>query len=71
MEQVSVPEAATKPADRTAVGGRVHDLVGRLRTLNDWRTGADIEQPNPSEITADIAAAADILERIYKIIIDA
>jgi hypothetical protein len=49
--------------------GPLYALVRRLRMLNDWRTGAEIEQPNPAEVTVDIAEAADLLERMNEALI--
>lgn len=37
-------------------------IAARLRRYNEWRRGADIPQPSPSEIGEDIDAAAYILE---------
>ncbi len=38
-------------------------LIERLRYFNDWRRGADGEQPNPEQIGRDIDAAVAILSR--------
>jgi len=40
----------------------VDQLVVRLRRYNEWRRGAEIEQPDPKALGEDIDAAADILE---------
>ena len=39
----------------------VAPLVMRLRRLNEWRRGADFEQPEPTEIGRDIDVAIDLL----------
>ena len=38
-------------------------LIERLRYFNDWRRGADGEQPNPEQIGRDIDAAVALLSR--------
>ena len=43
-------------------GVRVDLLVKRLRRYNEWRRGAEIDQPEPSQIGADIDEAATMLE---------
>jgi len=54
-------EDNTSEAPTRSVG--VQRLVMRLRRYNDWRRGADFEQPEPTEIGRDIDKAADVLER--------
>ena len=39
----------------------VAPLVMRLRRFNEWRRGADCEQPEPTEIGRDIDTAIDLL----------
>jgi hypothetical protein len=39
----------------------VDPLVMRLRHYNEWRRGADFEQPEPAEIGRDIDAAIELL----------
>lgn len=41
----------------------ITELIERLRYFNDWRRGADGEQPNPAQIGRDIDAAVAILSR--------
>lgn len=50
-------------------GVDVSSLVARLREFNDWRRGAEIEQPAPAQIGADIDAAADMLETMSAAIV--
>lgn len=52
-------------------GVRVDPLVMRLRRYNEWRRGADFEQPEPARIGADIDAAADMLEAMAAAIVAA
>ena len=40
----------------------VDPLVMRLRRYNEWRRGADFEQPEPAKIGRDIDAAIELLE---------
>ncbi len=54
----------TEPLSTVAVDPRVM----RLRRYNEWRRGADFEQPEPAEIGNDIDAAADELERMSKLL---
>lgn len=39
------------------------ELVMRLKRYNEWRRGAEYEQPNPAEIGRDIDEVIAILER--------
>jgi len=39
-------------------------LIQRLRQYNQWRRGADIEQPNHTQLGIDIDDAIKILETI-------
>jgi hypothetical protein len=63
------PENTTE--DAAWPGVRVDPLVMRLRRYNEWRRGAEFEQPEPAQIGADIDAAADMLESMSRAIIDA
>ena len=38
-------------------------LIERLRYFNEWRRGADGDQPDPAQIGRDIDAAVAILSR--------
>lgn len=51
-------------------GVRVDPLVMRLRRYNEWRRGAEFEQPCPVQIGADIDAAADMLETMAAAIVE-
>ena len=51
-------------------GVRVDQLVMRLRRYNEWRRGAEFEQPCPVQIGADIDAAADMLETMAAAIVE-
>lgn len=51
-------------------GVRVDLLVMRLRRYNEWRRGAEFEQPEPSQIGADIDEAATMLEAMSRAIIN-
>lgn len=42
--------------------GRINALVMRLRRYNEWRRGADFEQPEPTDVGADIDTAIELLE---------
>ena len=42
-------------------------LVVRLRRYNEWRRGADFEQPEPSEIGMDIDAAIAAIEQLNEL----
>lgn len=42
----------------------IESLISRLRTYNEWRRGADIEQPKPLEIGQDIDEAIEMLKLI-------
>ena len=42
-------------------GLQVEPLVQRLRRYNEWRRGADTEQPQPREIGEDIDEAVRLL----------
>jgi hypothetical protein len=53
---------------RRALAGPVERCVISLRRYNEWRRGADFEQPEPKEIGTDIDFAADIIERMRKAI---
>lgn len=44
-------------------------LIMRLRRYNEWRRGAEFEQPKPAQIGADIDAAAEMLEIMARAII--
>ena len=33
------------------------EVIDRLRMYQDWRLGADIEQPEPKQLTSDINVA--------------
>ena len=44
-------------------------IAARLRRYNEWRRGADIPQPSPSEIGADIDAAADALDDLTALVV--
>lgn len=50
-----------KRADDEDVAG----LIERLRRYNDWRRGAEVNQPSPASIGADIDAAIALLRRYY------
>lgn len=52
-------------------GVHVDPLVMRLRRFNEWRRGAEFEQPAPAEIGADIDEAADLLEAMSHAIVAA
>ena len=52
-------------------GVRVDPLVRRLRRFNEWRRGAEFEQPEPAQIGADIDEAAEMLEAMSRAIVDA
>ncbi|MBM96039.1 MAG: hypothetical protein CMI09_09370 [Oceanospirillaceae bacterium] len=41
--------------------GEIELLLGRLRRYNDWRRGADIEQPNPTELGRDIDRTVELM----------
>jgi hypothetical protein len=43
----------------------------RLRRFNEWRRGAELEQPEPAQIGADIDEAAAMLESMSRAIVDA
>jgi len=43
-------------------GVQVAALITRLRRYNEWRRGAEFEQPEPAQIGADIDEAAVMLE---------
>ena len=51
-------------------GVRVDQLVMRLRRLNEWRRGGDVEQPDPHEVGSDLDNAADMLERMAAAIVE-
>lgn len=51
-------------------GVRVDPLVTRLRQYNEWRRGAEFEQPEPAQIGADIDEAAEMLEAMSRAIVD-
>lgn len=58
-------EACAKRCEALSVTGPpAIQIAARLRRYNEWRRGADIPQPSPSEIGADIDAAASLLEII-------
>jgi len=59
MTKTTETTAVETPADST---GRLEALVRRLRRYNEWRRGADFEQPEPTGIGADIDAAIELLE---------
>lgn len=42
----------------------VDPLVMRLRRYNEWRRGADFEQPEPAEIGRDIDEAIAAIEQL-------
>ena len=50
------------------LSGQAEQCVMRLRRFNEWRRGADIEQPDPKTIGLDIDYAIDIIERMSKAI---
>lgn len=43
-------------------------LVRRLRLYNEWRRGAEIDQPSAHDVGKDIDAAADMLESMSEAI---
>ena len=42
-------------------------LASRLRRLNEWRRGAEVEQPDPYIIGRDIDKAIWCIERLEKL----
>ena len=57
-------------AERNAVNlPPAKQIAARLRRYNEWRRGADIPQPGPSEIGADIDAAADALDDLAALVV--
>ena len=42
----------------------VESLIIRLRRYNDWRRGADLEQPDPNKVGKDIDMAIKLLKGI-------
>jgi len=49
---------------------RVGQIVGRLRRYNEWRRGAEVEQPEPAQLGQDIDEAAKMLELMARAIVD-
>ena len=43
---------------------KLEQLVIRLQVYNDWRRGADIEQPKPKEIGQDIDLAIEAIKQL-------
>lgn len=43
---------------------KLEQLVIRLQVYNDWRRGADIEQPKPKEIGQDIDLAIKAIKQL-------
>ncbi|WAR44198.1 hypothetical protein [Methylomonas rapida] len=50
--------------NRAASDVPVQRVVMRLRYFNEWRRGADTEQPDPKQVGLDIDFATDKLEQI-------
>jgi len=48
--------------------GRVEQLVMRLRQYNDWRRGADCDQPLPIPVGKDIDDAIATIEKYIKLL---
>lgn len=42
------------------------NIITKLTYLNKWRTGAEIKQPNPKEVTGLIRATIDELRYLTK-----
>lgn len=62
-------EAHAKMAAAASSAATLHpsdleELAARLRRLNEWRRGAEIEQPRPQQIGEDIDAAAALIEQM-------
>lgn len=66
MSKNTLNEAENHEPD-LALAGPTERCVMRLRRFNEWRRGADFEQPDPKEIGYDIDFATDKLEQILNI----
>jgi hypothetical protein len=44
----------------------LNKLISRLRYFNEWRRGADCQQPDPTEIGNDIDMAIQLLSKLEK-----
>ena len=44
----------------------LNKLISRLRYFNEWRRGAEYQQPNPTEIGNDIDMAILLLSKLKK-----
>ena len=67
MSNETLNEATNTETD-LALAGPAERCVMRLRRFNEWRKGADFEQPDPKEVGLDIDYATEIIVHMSKAI---